>query len=231
MNTQTHKRSLISLALLATTAMSGTAFADKTRSIEVTITNITQNQFFTPIMAAAHKRQVELFELGSAASGELIALAEGGNTAPLSAIILAKQGTTDVQTSAGLLAPGKSVTITLDAGDGANRISLASMMLPTNDSFVALDSVRVPKHGKTRTYMSPGYDAGSETNSEICADIPGPQCGGAGPSPADPGEGFVHISRGISGNGDLAPAEYDWRNNVAKISVRYVGGNGKGSGH
>ena len=231
MNTQTHKRTLISLALLATTAISGTALADKTRSIEVTITNITQNQTFTPIMAASHKRRVGLFELGSPASGELIAVAESGNVAPLSSILLAKQNVVDVQNSGGLLSPGQSVTITLDARGGANRISLASMMLPTNDSFIALDSVRVPKHGKIRDYMSPGYDAGSETNSELCADIPGPQCSGTALSPADPGEGFVHISRGISGNGDLMPAEYDWRNNVAKISVRYVGGNGKGSGH
>lgn len=230
MNTRTHKRTLISLALLATTAISGAALADKTRSIEVTITNITQNQTFTPIMAAAHKRQVGLFELGSPASGELIAVAESGNVAPLSAVLASRQTVTDVQNSGGLLAPGQSVTMTLDASGGANRISLAAMMLPTNDSFIALDSVRVPKHGKTRSYMSPGYDAGSETNSELCADIPGPQCGGSALSPADPGEGFVHISRGISGNGDLAPAEYDWRNNVAKISVRYVGKNGEDSG-
>ena len=47
--------------------------------------------------------------------------------------------------------------------------------------------------------------------------IPGPTCGVDGGSPE--GEGFVHVSGGIHGIGDLAPAEYDWRNPVATVTV------------
>jgi len=222
MNTPTQKRTLISLAILATTAVSGTALADKARSIEVTITNITQNQTFTPIMVASHRGRINLFETGEPASDELIAIAESGNVTPLSALLSANDRVSDVKNSGGLLGPGESVTLILDTDKHRNRISLASMMLPTNDSFIALDSVGVPKHGKTKTYLSPGYDAGSETNDESCSNIPGPYCGGIGLSPADPGEGYVHISRGISGNADLAPANFDWRNDVAKVTVRYL---------
>jgi len=91
------------------------------------------------------------------------------------------------------------------------------MLIPTNDSFIALNGVKVPKHGKT-VYYSPGYDAGSELNDELCLNIPGPVCGGAGGSPEAGGEGYVHIS----GKADLAAATYDWRNPTAKIVIKRV---------
>ncbi|MCH6583458.1 MAG: hypothetical protein E2O37_00035 [Proteobacteria bacterium] len=69
---------------------------------------------------------------------------------------------------------------------------------------------------------SPAYDAGSETNDESCANIPGPPdgCTGAGVSPDDDGEGYVHIHAGIHGISDLIAADRDWRNPVARITIR-----------
>jgi hypothetical protein len=213
---------ITSLAVLAAGISSGTALADSGRMLEVTITNITNNQTFTPIVAVSHRRHLDLFELGLPASDELIAIAEGGDIAPITTLLSLNDQVVDIQNSGGLLGPGETVTIMLDANKNTNRISLASMMLPSNDSFIALDSVRVSKHSQSKTYFSPGYDAGSEINDESCLNIPGPYCGGVGPSPADPGEGYVHISRGISGSGDLLSASFDWRNDVAKITVRRV---------
>ena len=69
---------------------------------------------------------------------------------------------------------------------------------------------------------SPGYDAGSEPNDEDCDNIPGPVCGGEGASPDEGGEGFVHIQAGIHGIADLDPAERDWRNPVAEVTIRRV---------
>lgn len=82
---------------------------------------------------------------------------------------------------------------------------MAAMILPTNDSFVALDSVALPLWG-SRTYYAKSYDAGSENNDELCASIPGPQCGGDGEFTAVDGEGFVYISNGMHGIGDLEPS-------------------------
>jgi hypothetical protein len=99
------------------------------------------------------------------------------------------------------------------------------MMLPTNDGFIALDSVEVSKKGAT--FYSPGYDAGSEANDELCINIPGgASCGGMGSSPGvNPGdENQVHIHRGTHGIGDLAADVYDWRNPVARITVTRVRG-------
>ena len=47
---------------------------------EVTITNITKGQIFTPILAVAHARGASLFELGMPASNELEQLAERAYT-------------------------------------------------------------------------------------------------------------------------------------------------------
>jgi len=136
----------------------------------------------------------------------------------------------DVQNSGDLLKPGMSVTVIVSAAHGARHVSIASMMLPTNDGFIALDSVKTPWYGSA-TYFSPGYDAGTELNDESCANIPGPTCGGVGPSPSSsPGgynegdEKYVHIHRGMHGIEDLKAHVYDWRNPVAKITVTRVRG-------
>lgn len=190
---------------------------------DVTITNLTRSQIFTPILVTSHKRNAfRLFTLGDTASDELAALAEGGATGPLTTLLENNERVLDVTDSGGLLMPGKSVTVTVAAGHGAKKISLASMMIPTNDGFIALNDVKAPKDGKSVTYWSPGYDAGSEPNDELCANIPGPDCGGVGGSPDEGGEGYVHVSAGIHGIGNLEPADYDWRNPVAKITIQHI---------
>ena len=186
----------------------------------VTITNLTRGSSFTPILVASHRPGVELFTLGQAASDELAAMAEGGDTAPLEAALLDSGQVVGTGHSQGLLGPGQSVTVEVPAGN-ANRISLAAMILPTNDGFIALNGVEVPRAG-SQTFRVPGYDAGSEPNDELCASIPGPLCGGEGGSPNAGGEGFVHIHAGIHGIGDLNASAYDWRNPMATIKVERV---------
>ena len=121
--------------------------------------------------------------------------------------------------SGGLLGPGHTVTIKVRA-HGANRVSLAAMLVPTNDAFVALNSVRAPHKGSV-TYTAVAYDAGSEPNDEMCVNIPGP-CGGEGLSMDVDGEGFVHVHAGIHGIADLKAADYDWRNPVARVTIKRV---------
>ena len=105
------------------------------------------------------------------------------------------------------------------------------MLIPTNDTFVALDSGVLPRRG-SRTFFIQAYDAGTEENDQLCINSPGPRCGGEGVSP-DPmlgDEGFVHVSNGFhdlgaddgNGNERLQPFTYDWRNPVAKVVVKRV---------
>ena len=212
------KKVLSSAVFCALLASANSAFADGSPMYKVTITNLTNAINLTPIIVSSHRRGVSIFDMGAPASDDLSAIAEGGNTAPLAATLGANSQVEDVQTSAGLLGPGQSTSVMVSARHGARWISLASMMLPTNDGFIGLNSVKVSKHGVSQFY-SPGYDAGTETNDELCISIPGPTCGGEPFSPSDDGEGYVHINRGIHGIGDLAPNIYDWRNPVVKVSV------------
>lgn len=51
--------------------------------------------------------------------------------------------------------------------------------------------------------------------------MPGPACEpDSGNLEASPGEGFIHVQRGIHGIGDLAADVYDWRNPVAEVFLR-----------
>jgi hypothetical protein len=222
-------RKLIGVAVAASLMLaSSSALADGSKTYEVTITNITNAIIFTPILVASHKKGLApLFELGSPASDGMTAIAEGGNTDPLTATLSADPDVVAVGNSGGLLDPGASVIVMVSAEHGAKHISIASMMLPTNDGFIGLNGVKAPKKG-TAIYYSPGYDAGTEENDELCVNIPGPQCGGQGPSLGGD-EGYVHIHRGMHGIGGdpfglkyLAADVYDWRNPVAKITITRV---------
>ena len=129
--------------------------------------------------------------------------------------------------SSGLLNPGASVTITVKTGGRFDHVSVAAMLIPTNDGFFAINGVAGPKGNRLLGLDSPAYDAGSERNDERCASIPGPEfaeCGGpgGGGKPEGDEEGYVHIHAGIHGIGDLPPEVRDWRNPVARIVVRRV---------
>lgn len=204
----------------AALASCDTMASDKEAMYKVTITNISHGEFFTPIMVASHKKGVKLFELGAPASSELEIMAESGNTAPLAASLIGAGKTLDVAQAAGALPPGHSVSLMVRMDEDHDYISVTSMLVPSNDAFFALNGVKVGKAKKGKTFYSAVYDAGSEVNDELCASIPGPGfiCEGEGVSDAS-GEGYVHVSPGIQGVGDLDSSVFDWRNPAAKITV------------
>ncbi len=210
------------LCLAALLGGSGSLLADN-RKFEVTVTNLTRGQQFTPILVASHRKGVTLFESGSEASFELEFVAEDGGVGPLTDLLLANPDVKDVTNSGGLLAPGQSVTQEVETGGGFDHVSVVAMLIPTNDGFFAINGVEGPEGNRTLTLFSPAYDAGTEPNDELCASIPGPPCFGAGFDASRAGaEGFVHIHAGIHGIGNVMPAMRDWRNPVAKITIRRI---------
>lgn len=219
---------LAAFAALALTA--GQAMADHPTTYEVTVTNITQGQTFTPLLLATHNPSIALFELGAKAGIELEMLAEGGATGPLAGVLeAAGHAVADIESGDALLVPGDSVTFEIRGDARRAFLSLAAMLIPTNDTFVALDTARLPRFGSV-SYYARAYDAGTEENDQSCGNIPGPRCGGEGHSPV-PGsgdEGFVHVGNGFHELGEmdadgfevLGPATYDWRNPVARVTIR-----------
>jgi len=184
---------------LSTSALATNYNRDRTYS--VTVTNITKATQFTPIAAASHTRAIALFELGQPASTALADVAESGSIAALAADLEASSAVNAIASTEGLLEAGQSVTFEITSNRRTRNFSMAAMILPTNDSFVA----------------------GSEPNDEVCANIPGPTCGGEGRSPDDSNaEGFVHIANGIHGIADVQVEKYDWRGSVAEVTITRI---------
>lgn len=222
---------VISLALF-TASQSAVADSERLDAVyEVSITNITLGQTFTPQLVTTHNNSISLFTLGKPATEELAILAESGDTAPQeSALKNAGRAVADVKTIAGLLAPGKTATVRIGANRWVNSLSLAAMLIPTNDTFVAANTIPFPRFG-TSTHFLRAYDSGSEINDQNCKNIPGPFCQGAGNSaPADTDEGYVYVSNGIhdlgtadaEGNKILDPATFTWQNPVAKLEIKRI---------
>jgi hypothetical protein len=185
---------------------------------KVTVTNLTRGSAFTPILVASHLPGLRLFVPGTPASAELATLAETGNPAPLQTLI-APSTFDSVVVGSVPLAPGGTAMAMVATRGPYDHISVASMLVPTNDAFFAVNGIQGPKGNKTIMVLSPAYDAGTEENDENCSS---PSNGGPCGTGASVGEGYVHVHAGIHGVGDLTAADFDWRNPVARIVIERI---------
>lgn len=230
------KKALIP-AILLSAALPLSAFA---HDVSVEVTNLTNGSYFTPLLVAAHTKHVDLFEPGMPASPALQAMAEGGDLAGLVSDLGDAGARYETDPAGGLLAPGQSAVADLRGSGNRNKwLSVVAMILPTNDGFIGLDSVRIPKKPGRYTYYLSGYDAGTEANDEI---INGGGMPGVPGIPADPGgnsgtgatgaaapdtNSNVHVHRGVLGDmdnmggiSDLNSTVHRWLNPVAKVVIK-----------
>lgn len=234
-------RKSLQAVLVVGSLVSAPAMADK---LDITITNLTNGTYFTPLLIAAHPKGVHLFQPGSAASTHLQAMAEGGDISGLSADMDAIGADTSVNPAGGPLAPGASTSLTLRTSRANKALSITAMLVPTNDGFVGLDALPLPKKPGTYTYTLNGYDAGTEANNEI---VNGGGTPGVLGIPGDPGghngtgasgvtinevNTVVHIHPGVlgddilsGGSSDLDSSVHRWLNPVAKLVVTVRKGN------
>ncbi|MDX1700343.1 MAG: spondin domain-containing protein, partial [Melioribacteraceae bacterium] len=99
------------------------------------------------------------------------------------------------------------------------RLSLIAMLVNTNDAFVAINGARLPLRGSKEYYLRV-YDAGTEKNTELKSDIPGPCCGNG--MVRVPTKERIRLHKGIKGTGDLDPSVYGWGKMVAKIKITRI---------
>ena len=206
---------------------------------DVSITNLTHGNHFTPLLVTAHDSGSHIFEVGMAASASLQDMAECGALSGLLTIYPADADTIE-NPAAGLLDPGAMTTAMIDTSTTGNtHLSIVGMVLPTNDAFVGLDALQVPTTAGAYTYYLNAYDAGTEANDEILdtsgctAGMPGIPAGpggdtgtnGTGVAGADSNT-TVHVHRGIlgdtnstGGSSDLDSTIHRWQNPVAKIVI------------
>ncbi len=227
LNSQTEKEAVMKKTLIIGSILftvialvfPGPALAQGTRTFEVTITNLTGGQIFSPPIVLAHDNDFNLFTLGEPASEALTGLAEDGDTSGLVDMAENMPSIYGYAMADGPVLPGTSAVVEIDTHHTAKRLSVAGMLVTTNDAFFAVRGARTwgiflePLHASA-------YDAGSEVNSENCSDIPGPPCGNGGVRNTADAEGYVHIHAGIHGTMDISTAEFDWNNPVALIRIQ-----------
>ena len=207
---------------------------------DVEIHNPTRGLYYTPLLVTAHPPNMKLFEAGEAASSELQAMAEGGDIMPLVTALDSAGATTVANPAAGLLAPGETTTAIVNTNNATanTQLSVVAMLLPTNDGFLALNSLTVPTLPGTYTYNLNAYDAGTEANDELRGSGAPGQAGMPVPPPLDPvlgtngtgaasnAEGYVHIHRGnlgdtdtTGGKSDIVSTLHRWLNPVTRVTV------------
>jgi len=224
--------------LLSVSAMFFASSAIMAQDMSITVTNLTQGLYFTPVITSAHTSDNHIFMVGNAATAELQAMAEGGDISGLVSLLSNADANTNENPAAGLLAPGMSTTYSLSNDSTNTHLSMATMILPSNDGFVGLDGWKIPTEAGTYTIMLNAYDAGTEANNELVN-------GGGAPGvlgiPAAPGgdsgtngmgvtdtesNTMVHIHRGNLGDDDMDGGKSDlnnsihrWLNPVAKLTI------------
>lgn len=226
MNPTVLKGTLTSALILSGALATGqTALADGARAYEITIRNAMLGQPVAPSLFVTHDSDYVLFEIGDTASTDLATMAETGNPGPLADVVSLDGSVSDTvvlpfDRDPPVMLPGESNSTQITAEENAKLFSAVGMLAATNDGFYAVRGVALPKNGSITVYADV-YDAGSESNTELLADIP---AGGNGNfnSPMDDGEGYIHIHAGIHEVGNLVSEIHDWRNPVVEITITRV---------
>jgi len=203
------------------------------RTYEVTITNFTGGQPFTPPLVTTHEGHVGLFTVGAPASFGAKEIAENGNLAPMLGRLQSDDAFFEVQVvtgAAGPLVAGETVTFTIQAGVEARWISYMSMLICTNDGFTGVDTFSLPLEvGDTRERGTQAYETRTEINTEFFADIVPPCPALTGVPSEEPGTGMsnpglaesgvIQMHPGILGEGNLKPSIHGFSQPVAHFSV------------
>jgi hypothetical protein len=207
-------------------------FADGPATFEVTIVNMSHSQPFSPGIVVTHDSSVDLFSNGSVASESIRLIAENGDPSTAFAALNGAPGVTDVvATGAPVFRKGTENPTSLTTeitGTPGDYVSLAVMLICTNDGFVGLDAAMLPEGPNTAVFFPGAYDAGTEQNDESSESLVD-ACGAIGPLPL-PADGNIRpatseviaMHSGIAGSADLGSEAHNWRNKVARVSVKRI---------
>jgi hypothetical protein len=154
-------------------------------SFDVTVTNLTNGQPMSPVAVIAHQAGYSVFTIGTPATVGLETMAEGGDNSMLIAEADADASVISTGSGTAPIGPAGSETVTIDVLENdlpGLMISVSSMLVNTNDAISGLNGVDVSAlaEGDAWTGHAIVYDAGTELNTELAAEIPGPAGGGEG---------------------------------------------------
>ncbi|CAI8009711.1 hypothetical protein GBAR_LOCUS6484 [Geodia barretti] len=201
---------------------------------EITLTNLTTGepgaggQVLSPPIFVTHAAGINLAEVGQPASPALVALAENGDASGL--VALAAAAGANSMVAEGVVPPGGSLTVTVTADMVNSSLSVGSMLVSTNDAFIAATDVALFDEDGAPVSASldlNAYDAGSEENTEMASDIPGPLALDAAVDPEGSNErvptegGVIAAHEGIQGGADVGEA-FAWDEPTAMLMITPV---------
>ena len=178
--------------------------------LRITVRNTSENggTFLTPTYFGFHDGSFDLFEVGEAASAGLEILAEDGGAAGLTPERLAaapdSQGLV-VFGAGGPIAAQEFTSATIDVDGLTNGfVSLAAMILPSNDAFIGTDDAlqlfdangRFLGETTVSFEGSDVYDAGTEVNTELDAAF----INQTGPNTGVDENGVIRLHEGFNGS-------------------------------
>ena len=200
---------------------------------EVMLDNLTMGapaqggQIFSPPIFVTHGHGFSIGASGEAASPELTALAETGNNMPLAELAGGSDAVGSVVAFPappdGVVLPGGSVSAMVSASSSMGYLSLATMLVQTNDGIVLANSLPLfDEDGNARSFTMNliSYDAGTEDNNELATHVPGPPFGGGERAPTE--GGVIALHPGIAGTADVGAA-FGWTEPTARVTVAPVG--------
>lgn len=199
-------------------------------SFEVTVTNASNAQPFSPLAVILHADGFATFSIGQSASTELEMLAESGDNSTMLSMADSNADVFSTASGAGILMPGMSETINISASGDAPldlRLTVLTMPVNTNDAFTGGNSIDLNalEAGQQIRWVGRAYDAGTEANSEAVTDIPGPAAGGEGFNAArDDRQDVVSMHAGVvTGDDGLATSiltnQHRFLNPIATFTV------------
>ena len=201
---------------------------------EITLTNLTMGepgmggQVLSHPIFVTHAAGIDLAPVGEAASEALVLLAENGDVAGL--VALATAAGANSMVAENVVPPGGSVTVTVTADMINSSLSVGSMLVSTNDAFIAATDVALFDEDGMPVSADidlNAYDAGSEDNTEMASDIPGPLGLDAAVDPEGSNErvptadGVIAAHEGIQGVGDVGEA-FAWEEPTAMLTITPV---------
>lgn len=197
------------------------------QTFEITLVNLTHNQPLSPPVYLFHTSEYRPWQLGEVASVAIEKLAESGDSADLLTGAEAEPTVLSALGEETILIPGGQHSRIVTVKGGSLFLSVAAMLVNTNDAFAALEAFPLNQ-------VSPGdemrvslyaLDAGTEENSESITTVPGPAAGGEGFNPEREIRNIVRYHPGVVSQedglvGSVLDQSHRFDNPVAQLVIR-----------
>lgn len=203
--------------------------APVTATYRVELLNLTANQPLSPVAVILHGQGYSAWQLGQTSGDGLEQLAEGGDPTVLLQEATANAATRDAQAGVAAIPPGTTATIDVTGLASGARLTVASMLVNTNDCFTGTDNADLTglAIGAAQSWKLVPYDSGTENNGETAGSIPGPAGGGEGFNAIRDDRDYVAVHPGVvSADDGLAGSALNethrFQNPVAKLVVTRI---------